>query len=26
LTSKQIDTKYISLGLRVNMGREQLDY
>jgi len=26
LTSKQIDTKYMSLGLRVNMGREQLDY
>ena len=26
LASKQIDTKYIGLGLRVNMGREHTDY
>jgi len=26
LASKQIDTKYIGLGLRVNMGREFIDY
>ncbi len=26
LASKTIDTKYIGLGLRVNMGREQIDY
>lgn len=26
LASKQIDTKYIGLGFRVNMGREHIDY
>jgi len=26
LASRNIDTKYIGVGLRVNMGREQIDY
>ena len=26
LASKQIDTKYFGIGLRVNMGRENIDY